>query len=102
MVKVRDRVQHISLFAFALLVCNLFLGSTLGLGLARADECAKLNKTVIRLRADYRDAASRAAQADSNVGFEELTGILDKIVDARRRMRNLGCREGKATPKNNY
>ena len=92
---------HIAPYVYALLTYALFTGLA-GVGLAEADDCGKLNKEVTRLKAEYRDAASMAAQADPDTGFDHLTAILDKIVDAKRRMRNLGCGERKRSPKRNF
>ncbi len=92
---------RISLYASSLLACAIFTQS-ISFDVASADDCGKLSKRVMRLRAEYQDAARVAAKADSNVGFDELTAILDKIVDAKRRMRSLGCGEKKKSPRNDF
>ncbi len=92
---------RISLYVSAFLACTIFTQS-ISFDVAPADDCGQLSKHVVRLRAEYQEAARAAARADSNVGFDELTAILDKIVDAKRRMRSLGCGEKKKHPRNNF
>ncbi len=90
----------------AIFMLALFAGALFSvLGSARsvlADDCAKLSKEVVRLKAEYREAARVASQPDSGVGFDDLTTILDKIVDAKRRMRGLGCGDAKKSRKKNF
>jgi hypothetical protein len=96
----RDSVR-LAIFSLA-----LFAGAVSGVlasaGVTLGDDCTKFSKEVIRLRAEYRETARNASQTDSSVGFDELTAILDKIVDAKRRMRDLGCGEAKKSHKKHF
>ncbi len=99
----RQRVNYARLAVFLLpLFLAIAAGAPATVRSAFADDCAKLSKEVIRLRGEYRQAAQKASQTDAVVGFDDLTTILDKIVDAKRRMRGLGCGEPKRGHKKTF
>jgi len=61
------------------------------LDIAAADDCRKLRNNLGKLREDYRRMGQQGSTDPSSVTFEDLTAVLDKIVEVRRSMRKLDC-----------
>jgi hypothetical protein len=77
---------HIGKSAFLIPLVMLALPSW-----TNALDCPALNKELGRLRLHYHKQAQEAGSGTGAVSFDELTAILDRIVDLKNSMRRLNC-----------
>ena len=63
--------------------------------------CPALKKQLARLRMEYQRYATSPELKPDASGFDELTELLDKIVDVKAEMRKSGCKPP-PRPKSSY
>jgi hypothetical protein len=76
---------------WAIIVLGLLLTVWVLPNATASDECRKLRISLTKLREDYRLLGQKASADAAAVTFEDLTVVLDKIVEVRRAIRRLDC-----------
>jgi len=75
-----------------LLICVCLLLSGAPAFAASSKSCAAMTRDLARLRTEYHAYVTSPAAKDGGITFDDLTQVVDKIVDLKNDMRKAGCK----------